>query len=522
MRAFHSQPSFGQRGLGLRWLLAVLLGWLALMQAALWGFLGLLGEISLTLFLAALVALQSSVLRSQHWGQIRIPLPRMGGLLLVSLLLLALGGEGRFFYANTDWQVRHAVLRDLTIYPWPFAYAPVNDGGTLVLRAPLGVYLLPALVGKLSSPHGAELALWVQNSVALALVLALGSALFATLRQRWIALGVVIGFSGLDGLGQWLAGKSLLLHLEQWAGLQFSSHVTQAFWVPQHGLAGWIFACLYLLWRRRLVPLAALVAVMPLLALLSPLAVMGCVPFAIHAGLASLAQGRLKGKAGYRTIAVGLLACALAAPGLEYLAAGSRSVGGGPSAANFNGYGLFIALEIGVYAYGLWQAGRAGGGKRWGKLGGQFVAAPLLIAVGTLVVVPFGQIGGGMDFCMRASIPALAVLSVMVADLLGQPAGAAGRRLVLVPFVLGLATPLGEIGRALVYPPSPQVVCSYLGVVPNGASTYVAPLRALPAMLQKADRAMVRPHDPPRCWNGPWPDAATGRDTLAHPSANIG
>lgn len=477
--------------------LTLLVG-LAAMQLGLWAFLGL----PVAWLALALVGAGWGLYRAD-WGAMAIPRATLAGAFLFALIVLAIGGEGRFFYANTDWQVRNAVLRDLVINPWPFAYAGREPW---LLRAPLGIYLVPALIGKLTTPYGAELALWVLDSALLALVLGLGAALFDTARARRIALVVVAGFSGMDVLGQLLAGKSLRLHMEQWAGLQYSSHITQAFWVPQHGLAGWIFAALYLLWRVERMPAVAVFAAMPLLALVSPLALMGCIPFAAHVFVASVMTGKLRWADVVLPAVVGLLCL----PSLAYLVAGSAAVGAGASKANFNGYGLFLVLEVGGYALALWQVGKAGG------FGGRFGPVSLGITLLFLIFAPFGQIGDAMDFMMRASIPALAVLSVMVADLL-IGTNPAGRKLAMGVFLIGLATPAGEIARALIWPRAPEIACSYLGVVPGGATTYVAPLSKVAAFIRPQSPALVARHDPAACWAGEWRDATTGRAASNHP-----
>lgn len=490
------------RHITIKTLTLTLLAGLGAMQLGLWAFLGL----PVAWLALALLGAAWGLYRAD-WGKTSIPLATLAGAFLFALILLAIGGEGRFFYANTDWQVRNAVLRDLVVNPWPFAYAGREPW---LLRAPLGIYLIPALIGKLTSPYGAELALWALDSALLALVLGLGAALFDTARARRGALVVVAGFSGMDALGQMLAGKSLALHMEQWAGLQYSSHITQAFWVPQHGLAGWIFAVFYLLWRVERMPAVAVFAAMPLLALVSPLALMGCVPFAAHVFLASLMARKLH----WLDVVWPALIGVLCLPSLAYLVAGSAAVGAGASKANFNGYGLFLVLEVGGYALALWQAGKAGG------FGGRFGPITLGITLLFLIFAPFGQIGDAMDFTMRASIPALAVLSVMVADLL-IGAKPQGRKLALGVFLIGLATPAGEIARGLLWPSAPEVRCSYLGVVPGGATTYVAPLARLAAPIRPATPALVAPHDPLACWNGVWRDAATGRVVTVHPPARL-
>lgn len=489
------------RGVSVKALALVLIGVLGMMQGGLSSFLGL------PLWWSAIGFVLLTGLSRSDWPEYRVAWPVLAGAFLFSLILLAIGGEGRLFYANTDWQVRNAVLRDLVVNPWPFAYAGAEP---LILRAPLGIYLLPALVGKATTPYGAELALWVQNAALLALVLGMGATLFEAPRARRIALLVVAGFSGMDVLGQLLAGKSLALHMEQWAGLQYSGHVTQAFWVPQHAFAGWIFAAFYLLWRVERMPVVAVFAVMPLLALLSPLALMGCVPFAAHAFVETAIRRRLR----WGDVLWPALAGALCLPSLAYLVAGSAAVGAGASKANFNGYGLFLILEIGGYALALWQAGKAGG------FGGRFGPVTLGVTLLFLILAPFGQIGDAMDFTMRASIPSLAVLSVLVADLLvsGAPQG---RKLAIAVFLIGLATPAGEIARGLVWPRAPQVRCSYLGVVPGGATTYVAPLAKLPAPIRPQALTLVQPQDSSPCWTGEWRDATTGRAVTTHPPARL-
>lgn len=498
----------GPSGISLRALFSLLFIGLVAMQACLWSFLGMPGWWSLvSLSAAALVG--SAIWRSDWSG--RVSPATLAVCLFTATCLLVLGGEGRFVYATTDWQVRDAVLGDLVRYTWPFGYD--QPGGAKILRAPLGMYLPPALIGKWAGIRAAELALLAQNSVLLALVLALGSELFASLRAKAIALGIFTGFSGMDVIGQLLLLRNPMLHLEGWAGMQYSSHVTQAFWVPQHALAGWIFAVVYLLWLRRRAPALALFASMPLIALLSPLALIGCVPFAAHAFVVSVIR---------RELTVGMvlwpvLAGVICLPGLLFLVAGSASVGGGTATFSWQTYILFLGLEVGAYVYALWLT----------RAQSHYGSAATIITVVLLILLPLGRIGDSADFTMRASIPALAILAIMMATILttdGLPAQTAdlarARRLILVVFAVGLITPLGEIARALVWPSSPGVQCSYMGVVPGGAPTYVARVSSLPGLIRPATVHLVRPIEPPQCWTGPWPSAATGHNTTTHLSGD--
>ncbi len=492
-------------GISLRLLAVALLGALAVMQGLLWAFLGL------PLWWIAAGGLGFGFALWGVWqapgARDTVPWPALVVGWAVALVVLLLGGEGRLFFAPTDWQVRYAVLRDLTEHPWPFILA--HPQGPLILRAPLGMYLPPAAMGKLGGGfHAAEMALLVQNTLLLGAILAMGAGLFVTTRQRWIGLGAFWAFSGMDVIGQIIAHKPLALHLEAWAGMQFSSHVVQILWAPQHAMAGWIFAVFYLLWRMDRMPHLVLFAVLPLLALYSPLALIGCVPFAAHAFWVAVAGRTLQVTDVLWPTLLGLLCL----PSLLYLAINSGDVGGGAVHTYFlSGYPLFILIEIGGYLMALWAL------RKDQPFG--IVATGIVVVV--LLAVPFGQIGDGVDFVMRVSIPALAMMAVMMGRILGDatPTSARreARRWVLIVGAIGLVTPASEVWRGLTWPVSPEVTCGYLGVIPKGYSTYTVPVDRMPALLRAARPNIVplAPQHP--CWAVPWRDPLTGRATLTHP-----
>jgi len=416
---------------------------------------------------------------------------------LIGLVIYALGGEGRFFYANTDWQVRDAVLLDMTRYSWPFVYTIPSAGNPseLMLRAPLGMYLMPAIIGKALGERAAELALLGQNSLMLGALLAAGSRLFATRRHYVIAAFIFFGFSGMDIVGQWLSRQPLDVHLEQWAGLQFSAHLTQAYWVPQHSLAGWIGALFYLLWRDGKLSLALLMTAMPVMALLSPLALMGMMPFVCHAGLTALVKRDVR-RADVILPGLGLL---IALPALLFMMSGSAAVGGKVSGISPGHYCAFLTFEVGLPLMALFLHRRAH----------HYGVAVSLIVLLTLLLAPLGNIGDASDFVMRASIPALAILAVLIAHMLvTQPVTERQRAavaLAVCAWVIGLATPITETIRALRFPASPRLLCSYFGVVPGGRATYVVPARSIPLPIRPVGAVHITPRDPTQCWEGPWP-----------------
>ena len=373
-------------------------------------------------------------------------------LLGLAILLCLLSGEAHVFYANWDWMIRDAVLSDLVAHSWPVAYGV--RGVTLLLRAPIGMYLFPALMGKLLGPGTAQLALLGQNALLLFAILRGLTLAFEKPRQRWAAILVFTLFSGLDLPGQLLArarqGAVLLAplpsHLEAWASLfQYSSHLTQLFWVPHHALAGWAFAAVALgVFRAGGSPLG-LLALAALLPLWSPFAAMGAAPFALPA------LTRLDWRALRKRIAPLAALALLVAPALLYLQsdAGELERHLLTLDARFAlDYLPFIALEVIVYLLFL----------------GDGLREPLtLVAACVLLLIPFYQIGFSNDFVMRASIPALAILALAVAARVVEPSTPAGLRAALVAVLLvGAATPLFEIRAALTLPAWPASRCNLL------------------------------------------------------------
>ena len=425
----------------------------------------------------------------------------------VALALFALGGEGRWLYANLDWQIRDAVLHDMAVEPWPFVYE--LGRGPEVLRAPIGMYLLPALAGKLAGARAADIALLLQNSAFLATILAVTSVLFETTLRRLVALLVFLVFSGMNLIGWALVkmwGQASLLsdHLDPWGPVEFSSHVTQAFWVPQHALAGWLCAALFLLWKDRRITAGSFLAAVPLLALWSPLSIMGAMPFAAYAGLTTLWRRELRAS----DVMLTCLSFAIALPALLYLKADAASVGGKFAPIGPLAYIIFMLLEIAPFLVAAFTVGARS----------RFTVVMLVTLTASLMLIPLYQIGATDDFAMRASIPSLAILSVVTADVLtrafgtNRPIDVSARRLIIVALAIGSVTGIMEIRRAFIYRPSPRTHCSLVGswdqevgVMTVPKSTYMAPAASLAAWMQPSDGKLVdSAHDPRHCWSRDW------------------
>ncbi len=422
----------------------------------------------------------------------------------VAAVLLMLGGEGRLFYANVDWQIRDAVMRDMAELSWPFAYT--SRGMAEILRAPLGMYLVPSALRKLAGLP-VDVTLLAQNIILFGLLFSTASVLYSTRRAMAIALLVFALFSGLDILGVSLLMmrgdiKAIPDHLENWSALQYSSHITQIFWVPQHAFAGWVCGLLFLLFRTGRIRVGPLLAAVPLLTLWSPLSTIGALPFAAYAGILALKRRELK----FTDVLFPAATTLLSAPALLYLASGGDDVALGLFPLGVRQYLVFVGLEAIIFFIPL-IALRS-------KL--SFGRDTLILVAVCLVAIPFLRIGPTIDFTMRASMPALMILSLMLAEALTEHwqthfEGGARRVGVGIVALLAVVTPGFELARALRLRPTPVVNCTLteaakqvIGLPRTTLSTYLAPVTSLPEVIRpQAWRTIVdRPNA--ACWSRPW------------------
>lgn len=361
---------------------------------------------------------------------------------LVALCWCCMGGAGHLFFANPDWSIRDAVLRDLTVGDWPPSYGRVGEFD-LILRAPVAFYLPAATLGKWLGVHWVDRLLLVWTVIGVGLFL----RLLPLSRQalRWgLGLLCVVLFSGMDIVGGLLffgAFPPAGTHIEWWASaFQYSSNTTQLFWVPNHALPAWLAMALFFRhWRHpgflRLAPL--LFAVLPLW---SPFAAIGMSPFYLLL-LVPAWKAWQQFLHPFNWVPALLI---LLVTGL-YLTLDLASV---PAQSQISGHGLpmdflvvyavFCTLEFGLLGIALYRYAK---GPMW------------IVAMLTLAILPFFRMGPGNDIVMRGGIPALMFLclaflsSLRDAQLrLQDLAGTA------VLLVIGAVTPLEEIDRALTLP----------------------------------------------------------------------
>jgi len=421
--------------------------------------------------------------------------------LALSVALCLLGGEGRFFYANDDWLIRDAIVNDLVLQHWPFVYQ--IDGQNFVMRAPLAMYMFPAAVGKLYGLYAAHLALLAQNAILFALIFYFIVPPRLKSSQAALVIFIFVIFGGLDilpTLGGYLrTGDFGNDHIERWAGLfEYSSHITQLFWVPHHAFAGWAFACLYLLWRRGCVHISVVVCATLYLAYWSPFAVIGAAPFLLYALISDWRVEKV-GRADLIPVVLGAGPAALL---WIYLIRGGSSVVHSFMFGEPNFWPIyfdFIYVEFVPYAAVLVALRPA-----------LIRDASFWIVVASLLLVPFYKLGESNDFAMRASIPALALLAATLATALTEEFEAGNRplwaRLATIILMVGSITGAMEIRRALVRPPSPVGTCNFVQAWSQSSfnwipmTSYLINIDAMPGWMRPQSPAVVAAGAPTQCF----------------------
>jgi hypothetical protein len=415
--------------------------------------------------------------------------------LLISFAWLIIGGEGHFFFAKDDWLYRDAVLADVVARWLPVIYLEGSE--SYLLRAPLGMYLLPGGVGHVLGLRAAHLVQLAQNGVLLGATLYFATLVFQ--RRRLLFVALFVAFSGLDAIPVLVktGGASILVNLSFWSdNWLYSSNVSQIVWSANHVLPGWFFGALALLYLKREIDLAALAAASIPLALWSPLTLVGAVAlflfFVVRAPREALSL---------RFAA----ACACGAAFLPILAYLGADIGEVPHEwlvfrpGFFDDYLIFILFAL-TQAFFLAFFRE--------RIEGWFRGA-LFFSIALLLVIPAYSVGYMNDFSQRAPIVPRTLLAfgfdALFIDLLTSGPALAFAGAVAIMLV-GAVTPALEIYDALATRSYTASDCSLLTVHKKlhpkvYLSTYFARLEALPAWMKKrASETAPRTEEDRLCW----------------------
>lgn len=346
------------------------------------------------------------------------------------LLYLALwiwdSGQGAFTGQSTDHLKHNAMLNSLMHFDWPVFHPYQHDadhGFYLVYY--LGYYIYPALVGKLTGDWFTALhSHFFFTFIGLALILGWVSRILKGL--PWWTLFFLIFFAGFDVISfKLMHGRFEVWpkHIEFWSHpWQFSGNHTLLFWVPQHMIAGWLpTAILFCAYHERW-SLSRLLVWPSLSFWWSAFTPIGLIPFL---GLILFRKAKQFHFSPLITMrdslsienfflgAIPTLICVLNYTGLLMDVPAGPIPGKLMSWAEFTPRAIFFWLsEAGLYTLAL--------GIAWKSYKNSERA--LLVTLGmTAFLCLFYRMGVWNDFCMRASIPILFGIQLMMMDLWNRP-----------------------------------------------------------------------------------------------------
>ncbi len=202
----------------------------------------------------------------------------LAGCLTIALAISLLGGQGgHLVFAKDDWLTRDAVLADLSTHWLPVIYS--IDQNEYVLRAPIGMYLLPAAVGHVLGLNAAHFVQLAQNTVLFGGFLYVVTLVWPKKRLPLVFLFLLYAGAGVIPVLLATGGGWLPHYLVFWsAHWNYLSSLSQYFWNPNHALPGWWFAAFVLLHMRREIDLATLAAATAPMALWSPVSLITALP----------------------------------------------------------------------------------------------------------------------------------------------------------------------------------------------------------------------------------------------------
>ncbi len=370
--------------------------------------------------------------------------------IVILILWVYFSGIGGFVFQNKDHWWRNETFNLLVQEDWP-VIVKMNIKGTIQPRALIyyiGFWLPSAVVGKLFglSAGYAFQALWAV--LGLFIIYYLISERLEVFSIK--SLLCLIFFSGLDIIGCFLLQLDLsdfehFLHIEWWSGFEFSSNTTQLFWVFNQSIYAWLLTLLILRPKdnRHLIffwSCGLLECTLPFV---------GMLPFLVYKILDNTLHNTTICSSGKYTklkfdhlfsveniLGGGCIGIVSFLYEIGNISANNQSAKGSWTKGYLMLYILFLLLEVGLYAFVIYQ----------------YQKENLLywISLITLTICPVIHVGSGQDFCLKASVPALFILMLLLMDTWKTAHQQHNNRIVIAITLLllcGSITPCGEFIR---------------------------------------------------------------------------
>lgn len=364
--------------------------------------------------------------RSSDFFGMKMPVKYLIALFVIALIATVLSGVGEYVYSMSDHVFRRAIFNDLISYKWPVIYdysTQFNPRVIAVLGKTQGntalvyytTFWMPsAIAGKLfgSAAGNIFLLIWTTIGVWLTLV---GTTMFIR-RISWAVPIIYITFSGLKALPNIVHSVTQyegFIAIDHWLPtFAYMSNFTQFSNVFNQCIPIWLITVMLMLSSN----VRSTGFIGSLSFAYSPWAAIGMIPVALALAFRKELQPVKKSKIILSLLhPAGIISCAvmLVIYGSYYMVSASSSAESGFSWKFCRNFGEFILLwallmiiEVVPFVLVLWKSEKK---------------EPLFIAsVITLAVLPVYKISYFNDFTMRASLPAMFVISILFTSLLAR------------------------------------------------------------------------------------------------------
>lgn len=372
---------------------------------------------------------------------IEISWPVLFTIMAIALVWVWQSGIGGFWAQSEDFRYRNAIFRDIVVRDWPVIYPAT--GHALVYY--IGYWLFPAVFGKLVFLAGAEedtafgvantvLFIWTFFIVMIVFLLLLYTLKLNDRKKQLFIVGLFILFSGADIIGNvGYTWESINYHFEWWAtDYQFSSFTTCLFWVFNQALPAWL--CFMCIINEKSIRNYVFIGMMCLFC--APLPFVGlfvyCIYFAVKKLREHIKQEEIRNfiKSIFSVSNIlgvfivfpvigSYLLSSVAIQGTKALRMNEAAIviegsGVGTENAPFSdnpliNYISFVCIEFALYMiFMAWKYKKC---------------AIYYVTFASLLIIPLLKIGGKNDFSMRASIPALIMVFILVVKFLIEEKG---------------------------------------------------------------------------------------------------
>ena len=371
---------------------------------------------------------------------------------IIICVWVCFSGVGGFVVQTADHLCRNEIFRILVEDNWPVQKDVLIDGvaQNRYLSYYIGFWMPAAVFGKVFGLNAGFVfqAIWAVLGIALVYVKLSEKVGFWKINS----LLIFILFAGLDILGCVLVKKNIFTMpitegIEAWAGFQYSGHTVQLFWVFNQAIYGWLLTLCILNESKN----SRMILIWSCGLLECTFPFVGMLPVLVYKILSNMKKENPEGKLFTKTSVKELFSFGNVVGGgiigiisFLYLFGNASAGNAGVEAAEYHRGTLvyilkvaaFVFVETGIYHLCLLKYQRKN---------------PLFwISLGMLIICPFIRVGTSSDFCMRASIPALLVVCVMIIENLNLT-WQKDRKwfcVLLAAFLIGCVTTVHEIGYA--------------------------------------------------------------------------